>query len=59
MMHFIKRMLESGIWNRESWASSSGRNMNFFYFISWNESTNPEEALIPATKMGLYFQTTS
>ena len=30
MMHFIKRMLESGIWNRESWASSSGRNMNFF-----------------------------
>jgi len=30
MMHFIKRMLESGIWSRESWAFSSGRNMNFF-----------------------------
>jgi hypothetical protein len=30
MMHFIKQMLESGIWNRESWASSSGRKMNFF-----------------------------
>jgi hypothetical protein len=28
MMHFIKRMLELGIWNRESWASSGGRKMN-------------------------------
>jgi hypothetical protein len=58
MMHFIKRMLESGIWSLGSSISSTSRKMNFLlYLLSLNESTIPKE-LIPATKMDLDFQTT-